>query len=50
MAYLIPLVESLLHWKSSNRLLKAENAPFAIVLAPTRELVCQIEVRKTLLK
>jgi hypothetical protein len=45
LAYLVPLIESLLQWKSSNRLVQVENAPFAIILAPTRELVAQIEVR-----
>lgn len=45
LAYLVPLIESLLRWKSSNRLTKIDNAPFAIILAPTRELVVQIEVR-----
>ena len=44
LAYLVPLLESLLRWKSSDRALKMENAPFAIILAPTRELVVQIEV------
>ncbi|CAF0948260.1 unnamed protein product [Rotaria sp. Silwood1] len=43
LAYLVPLIESLLHWKSSKRLIQMENAPFAIILAPTRELVTQIE-------
>ncbi|CAF0870213.1 unnamed protein product [Rotaria sordida] len=43
LAYLVPLIESLLHWKSSNRIIQVENAPFAIILAPTRELVAQIE-------
>ncbi|CAF3653540.1 unnamed protein product [Rotaria socialis] len=43
LAYLVPLVESLLQWKSPKRLLPMENAPFAIILAPTRELVAQIE-------
>jgi superfamily II DNA/RNA helicase len=46
LAYLLPLIESLIRWKSSNRLMKMENAPFAIILAPTRELVAQIEVRE----
>ena len=35
-----------MQWKSSNRLIKMDNAPFAIILAPTRELVAQIEVRE----
>ncbi|CAF3587775.1 unnamed protein product [Rotaria socialis] len=43
LAYLVPLIESLLQWKSAKRLLPMENAPFAIILAPTRELVAQIE-------
>ncbi|UJR23006.1 hypothetical protein I4U23_026032 [Adineta vaga] len=43
LAYLVPLIESLLQWKTSNRLISMENAPFAIILAPTRELVLQIE-------
>jgi superfamily II DNA/RNA helicase len=46
LAYLVPLIESLLQCKSSNRLIQIENAPFAIILAPTRELVAQIEVRE----
>jgi superfamily II DNA/RNA helicase len=46
LAYLLPLIESLLQWKLSNRLIKIENAPFAIILVPTRELVVQIEVRE----
>jgi superfamily II DNA/RNA helicase len=46
LAYLLPLIESLLHWKSSNHFMKIDNAPFAIILAPTRELVVQIEVRE----
>ena len=45
LAYLVPLIESLLRWKSSNSLVQIENAPFAIILAPTRELVVQIDVR-----
>lgn len=44
MAYLVPLIESLQHWKTKNGLAPLENAPFAIILAPTRELVSQIEV------
>lgn len=46
LAYLLPLIESFVRWKSSNRLVTVDNAPFAIILAPTRELVAQIEVRK----
>ena len=46
LAYLVPLIESLIRWKSSNSLSPIENAPFAIILAPTRELVSQIEVRE----
>ncbi|CAF0773909.1 unnamed protein product [Adineta steineri] len=43
LAYLVPLIESLMRWKSGNRSVHMENAPFAIILAPTRELVVQIE-------
>ncbi|CAF1164398.1 unnamed protein product [Adineta ricciae] len=43
LAYLVPLIESLLRCKASNRGVPIENAPFAIILAPTRELVVQIE-------
>ncbi|CAF4832134.1 unnamed protein product, partial [Rotaria sp. Silwood2] len=42
-AYLVPLIKSLVRWKSSNLLMKMENAPFSIILVPTRELVVQIE-------
>ncbi|CAF4615781.1 unnamed protein product, partial [Rotaria sp. Silwood2] len=45
-AYLVPLIKSLVRWKSSNLLMKMENAPFSIILVPTRELVVQIEVRE----
>ena len=45
LAYLVPLIESLLKWKRNNQSANIDNAPFAIILAPTRELVVQIEVR-----
>ena len=44
LAYLVPLIESLQRWKSTNSLVQVDNAPFAIILVPTRELVGQIEV------
>lgn len=45
LAYLLPLVESFVRSRSSKQLVTMENAPFVIILAPTRELVAQIEVR-----
>lgn len=47
LAYLLPLIESLQRAKTRKDFLQTENAPFAIILIPTRELIEQIEVKTT---